>query len=93
MLKLSAVRADPDDFDLAVTDFNMPQESGIDVARAIAEIRPSLPVVIISGYITDELRDRAAAAGVRQSICKSGGFEALAATIAQLLAPASVDPG
>ncbi len=84
---LEAVRTRPDDFDMVVTDFNMPRESGVDVAHAIAKIRPSLPVVITSGYITNELRDRAMEAGVRQLICKSSSLEELIAAIAQLLAP------
>ncbi|OHE77647.1 MAG: hypothetical protein A3G75_09125, partial [Verrucomicrobia bacterium RIFCSPLOWO2_12_FULL_64_8] len=56
---LEAVRADAGDFDLAVTDFNMPGLSGLEVAQELARIRPGLPVVITSGYITEELRTNA----------------------------------
>ena len=82
---LAALRANPADFDLVVTDFNMPKASGLDVARAIARIRPGLPVVITSGYITDALREGAREAGVRHLVYKPNSIEELVAAIAQLL--------
>ncbi|HKW83139.1 MAG TPA: response regulator, partial [Burkholderiaceae bacterium] len=60
---IAAVEAAPDSFDLVMTDFNMPEFSGLDVARALARIRPGLPVLISSGYITEELRSKARLAG------------------------------
>jgi CheY-like chemotaxis protein len=67
---LAAARADPAQFDLAVTDYNMPGLSGLEVASALREIRADLPVVLASGYITEELRQKAPAAGVRELIYK-----------------------
>lgn len=82
---LAALAADPDDFDLVVTDFNMPKASGLDVARAIAQIRPALPVVITTGYISEALRDGARRAGVRELLYKPNSVEELAASISRLL--------
>ena len=56
--------------DLIVTDFNMPGTSGLEIARAIHDARPDLPVIMVSGYINDALRAQAAAAGVRELIAK-----------------------
>ena len=67
---LTQLREDPQRFDLVVSDFNMPKMSGLDVARAVATIRADLPVVIASGYITPELKNEAAACGVRQLLHK-----------------------
>lgn len=67
---LAAARANPGQFDLAVTDFKMPRLSGLDVARALKEIRPDLPVVMASGSITDQVRVDALAAGVRAMLDK-----------------------
>jgi CheY-like chemotaxis protein len=72
---LAALSADPDGFDLVLTDYNMPGMSGLDVARAVRNIRPNLPVVIASGYITDELRAQAIEAGVRDMIFKANAVE------------------
>jgi CheY-like chemotaxis protein len=40
------------------------------VAQALKEIRADLPVVLASGYITEELRAKAPAAGIRELIHK-----------------------
>lgn len=37
--------------DLLITDFSMPGRNGLDLAREIKSIRPSLPVLIVSGMI------------------------------------------
>jgi YesN/AraC family two-component response regulator len=60
-LVLAGARADPGQFDLAVTDYNMPGMSGLDMAQALKEIRADLSVVLESGYITEELRQKAPA--------------------------------
>jgi len=72
---IAAVREYPGTFDLVVTDFNMPECSGLDVARELASIRPQLPVLISSGYITEELREEAKLAGVRGLLEKQKIFE------------------
>ena len=82
---LDALRANPQAFDLVVTDFNMPGKSGIDVARAVREIRAGLPVAITSGYITDQLRAEADKAGVRALIFKPNAVEELCDAVQKLI--------
>ena len=84
---LDALLADAPSFDLVVTDFNMPGLSGLEVARAIRDARPDLPVILISGYITDELRAQAEAVGVRELIAKPHEVEELRDTVHRLLKP------
>ena len=67
---LEVLRADPQQFDLVVTDYNMPGLSGLELVREVRAIRADLPVALTSGYITDELRQQAAEAGVRHLIYK-----------------------
>jgi PAS domain S-box-containing protein len=81
---LAAVRAEPDAFDLAVTDYNMPGMSGLEVARALREIRADLPVALASGYITEELRAEAPAAGVIELVYKPNTVEELCEMVARL---------
>ena len=81
---LEAVRADPAQFDLVVTDYTMPGMSGLDVARALREIRADLPVALASGYITEELRAEAPAAGVIDLIYKPNTADALCDAIARI---------
>jgi len=81
---LAVARANPAQFDLAVTDFNMPGMSGLDVAQALRELRADLPIAVASGYITDELRAQAPAAGVSELIYKPNTVDELCEAISRL---------
>lgn len=82
---IEAVRADPAGFHLLLTDYNMPGMSGLDVARAVLTLNPSLPVAVASGYITDELQAEARAAGVREVVFKTDAVEAFCEIVARLV--------
>jgi len=85
---LEAIEQNGLDVDLCVSDFNMPGLSGLGFARALKAIRPRLPVAITSGYISDELRRDAPAAGVDELIYKPDTVEALCQAIERLLSRA-----
>jgi CheY-like chemotaxis protein len=72
---LAAFRRDPNAFDLVITDLAMLGMSGLELAVALKGLRPELPVILASGFIDDELRAQAAAAGVTELICKPGTIE------------------
>jgi PAS domain S-box-containing protein len=88
---IAAVRENPGAFDFVVTDFNMPECSGLDVAQELHGIRPELPVVISSGYITEELRSQARDAGVRGLLEKQNTFEELGSVVGRILS--AQEPG
>ena len=88
-LALHEVGEHPFDYDLVVTDFNMPRLSGIEVAYALAQIRRDLPVVISSGYLSEELRSEARRAGVRALLQKENTLEELGALVQRVLADAA----
>jgi len=81
---IAAVRDGPDQFDLAITDYNMPGMSGLDVARELRLIRPELQVALASGYITEELRAKAPAAGVIELVYKPNTADELCEVVARL---------
>jgi CheY-like chemotaxis protein len=57
---LALFKCRPRDFDLVITDMTMPHMTGDILARKMMTIRPTLPVVICTGYserITPELID------------------------------------
>ncbi|MDE2564566.1 MAG: response regulator, partial [Burkholderiales bacterium] len=87
---LAAVAAAPAPFDLVISDYNMPEGSGLDLAEALQRERPGLPVVLSSGYLTDELAERAARIGVRGLLKKENSFEELTALVDAVLAPPPV---
>jgi len=82
---VAAVRARPQAFDAVVTDFNMPGMSGLDVVREIAAIRPDLPVIISSGYLSDELRAEAALFGVSELMAKENSVAELPTRLHRVL--------
>lgn len=47
---LEYFREHADDFDLIITDQVMPGMTGVEVAQEILKVRPSLPVLLITGY-------------------------------------------
>jgi PAS domain S-box-containing protein len=46
---LQAIRSDPDAWDLLVTDFDMPDMDGRQLARAARALKPDLPVLLCTG--------------------------------------------
>jgi CheY-like chemotaxis protein len=59
-----------EDYDVVYTDIKMPGMSGLEVAERVKARRPWTPVVIITGYGTDEQEARAKAAGVSSFLHK-----------------------
>jgi signal transduction histidine kinase/ActR/RegA family two-component response regulator len=84
---LDALRAGAEQFDLVITDFKMPGISGTEVAQAIRRVRRDLPVVVVSGYINEELRAQAATAGVRELVFKAQEMEELRDVVQRILPP------
>ena len=48
---LNIVEADLDSFDLMLTDINMPEITGIDLASRAKEKIPDFPVILLSGFV------------------------------------------
>jgi len=67
---LQAFRADPQRFDLVLTDETMPDLSGVELVREIRRVRPELPIVLMSGYSGAQLTERARAAGAGEVLRK-----------------------
>jgi len=84
-LAAMALKARPHDFDLMVTDYNMPGYSGVELLRIARLARPDLPVALASGYITQEIEDSALAEGARALIHKPNDIEEFCATVQRLL--------
>jgi two-component system, cell cycle sensor histidine kinase and response regulator CckA len=90
-LAATALRDHPQDFDLLVTDYNMPGYSGVELLRIARIARPDLPVALASGYITQEIEDSALAEGARALIHKPNDIEELCATVQRLLQDERLD--
>ncbi|MGD9369622.1 MAG: MASE3 domain-containing protein, partial [Desulfobacteraceae bacterium] len=82
---LKLIKAQPDRFDLVVTDMTMPKITGDKLALAIKAIRPKLPVILCSGFSTQMDENKAAALGIRAYVRKPVLREQLARIIREVL--------
>lgn len=64
--------------DLVLVDDGLPGISGIEVARKLRAMHPSIPVVLMTGDETPELRVAAKLAGVMACLTKPFRSEAIA---------------
>ena len=88
-------------YDMVFTDIKMPGMSGLEVAERVKASQPWLPVVIVTGYGSQESQERAQAAGVSGFLHKplspemiEGSAELalrapVAACVAETVAPAT----
>jgi PAS domain S-box-containing protein len=67
---LEAFEASPDQFDLVITDYTMPRMNGDDLARHVLNVRPDLPVVLVTGYSSTINAERATSIGIREMLMK-----------------------
>ncbi len=63
-------RSNPAAFDAVVTDLSMPLLSGFDLSSQMLAIRPELPIVMTSGFVRPEDKERASRMGLRDLILK-----------------------
>jgi CheY-like chemotaxis protein len=74
---LSAVQQDPECYDLLVTDFSMPGKNGLQVAREVRAVCPEIPVIIATGFASEELTQSVEELGHAEILNKERTFEEL----------------
>ncbi len=67
---LAIFRAAPESFDLVITDQTMPDLCGDDLARAMLALRPSIPIILCSGYTSTLSEEEAYEIGIKCFIAK-----------------------
>ncbi len=75
----------PEGFDFLVTDQTMPGRSGLQLARAIKNVRPDLPILLTTGYSEVVTPQSSRAAGVDVVIAKPFDERAIAGAIRELV--------
>ena len=58
--------ADPDSFDLVITDQTMPHLTGMELTDMMLKIRPDIPVILSSGLNETLLKGQINDAGIRK---------------------------
>lgn len=82
---LETFKLSPEYFDLVISDLTMPNLTGIDLARRILEIRPDVPIILITGFGETITRDKAREMGIRDLIMKPTVTAELSQTIRRIL--------
>jgi hypothetical protein len=85
---LATFRSRPGDFDLVISDYLMPQMVGLDLARAVHNIRPDVPIVLLTGYIEELPEETIRAAGIRRLITKPATIQEMGLALHEVLAGA-----
>ena len=67
---LKQFMAQPEGYDLVISDLSMPHMTGIELAQKILSIRPELPVIICSGFSEKVDAAGAISAGIRDFLMK-----------------------
>jgi two-component system, NarL family, invasion response regulator UvrY len=57
--------------DVVLLDFQMPDLNGLDVAREIARLRPTIPILMVTVHLNKQLAAAAKAVGIRGACSKS----------------------
>ena len=82
---LKIFSANPDKFDLVITDMIMPGMTGDKLAKEILAIRPNMPVVLCSGFSNEIYGEKAKESGFRAFIMKPVLIREMAGTIRTVL--------
>jgi PAS domain S-box-containing protein len=82
---LKTFHQQPSAVDLVLTDLTMPGMNGIDLASALHEVRPELPIILASGFGGLRTAHFARGPGHRAVLQKPFSTEALVRTVHQLL--------
>jgi two-component system, NarL family, invasion response regulator UvrY len=72
-------------WDIAILDVTMPGRSGLDIIKDIKQLRPKVPIIILSMYSEDQYAERALKAGASGYITKEKAAEELIEAIQKVL--------
>jgi len=82
---LETFRANPDRFDLIITDFTMPNMTGMELAKELLKLRSDIPIILCTGYSEYINEAKAKASGIRVFLTKPVVLGDIARTIRKVL--------
>ncbi|MBF0302397.1 MAG: PAS domain S-box protein, partial [Desulfamplus sp.] len=84
---LEAFRANPDKFDMVITDMAMPTMSGDRLALELIKIRPDIPILLCTGFSTIMSEEKALSMGIKGFLMKPVTISDLDKKIRDVLKP------
>ena len=88
---LETFRSQPEQYDLVITDMTMPKLTGIQLTRAIREVRNDIAVIICTGFSEQISIERSKELGIQAFIMKPVVMGEMAKTIRNVLDGQSID--
>ncbi|MCB9636260.1 MAG: response regulator, partial [Sandaracinus sp.] len=82
---LARIASEPSSVDALVVDLHMPGTNGFEVMRRVRELRPKLPVVLLTGRLDGATREAAVEAGANEVLPKPCPLQELEDAIARIL--------
>jgi signal transduction histidine kinase/ActR/RegA family two-component response regulator len=82
---LEEFAAQPDHFDLVITDMTMPKMTGDQLAQRMMDIKPQIPVILCTGFNEAISEEKALAMGIDKFVMKPVVKDELASTIRTVL--------
>jgi CheY-like chemotaxis protein len=82
---LEIFRKEPDAFDLVCTDYAMPNLTGTELAAELLKARPTIPIILCSGYIGEISPEDIRNIGIKACLLKPPGKYEIAEAIRRVL--------
>jgi len=82
---LELFRSSPQQFDLVVTDMTMPDMTGDQLAQAMLQIRPDIPIILCTGYSHHISQKQARSMGIRAYVTKPVSMKEMARIVRNIL--------
>jgi CheY-like chemotaxis protein len=82
---LTKFNADPEAFDMLITDMSMPRLPGPELAERVLSTRPEIPVVMFTGYISAEDSEIANRIGVKEIVQKPNSIDRLSDIVSRFI--------
>ena len=82
---LETFSRNPEEFDLVITDQSMPDMSGLELATRINQIRPSIPILLYTGYTSDVNKSNMADFGIHKVLIKPLRMNILGAAVREVI--------
>lgn len=79
-------------FDLVITDFMMPGLDGAQTLDAMKSAAPALPVIVVTGFVTEDVFNACQRHGAAAIVKKPFGVKEFRELVARLLAGAPASP-
>jgi len=85
---LETFQQHPEQFDAVITDESMPGTSGSELIRKMRMVRPTLPMLLVSGYLSSAVVERAREAGASEVLTKPFSAHQLETALERAFFPA-----